>query len=252
MTRTERGGWGVAEGVAFLAHVADAADRDAELFELLIGTGMRKGEALALRWSDVDLLRRVAHVQRTLSVVDNSRLIFTAPKTKGSAAGVGLSKRVTEALARQRARQDAERAEWGDAYADGDLVFAREDGQPLRPEYVLRRFRALTAAAGLPRVRVHDLRHLAASMMLAAGEPLAVVSKTLRHSTVAITSDIYAHLTAEVAREAVDTMAAVLDAAQAEAEAVGRARAALTEHTAGADHAVPRSPGAHIDAERIT
>jgi integrase len=125
---------------------------------------MRKGEALALRWADIDLTRRVAHVRRTLSM--------------------------------------------------------------------------------------HDLRHLAASMMIPAGVPLAVVSKTLRHSTVAITGDIYAHLTAEVAREAVDAMAAALDAARAEAGAIGRARAALTEHTVSALDALMHSPGAHIEDGR--
>ncbi|MER5671944.1 tyrosine-type recombinase/integrase [Pseudonocardia alni] len=239
--KTEKGGWTVAEAIGFLAHVHDAGERDADLFELLIGTGLRKGEALALRWSDVDTAARIAHVRQTLSSVDNSRLVFTAPKTKGSAAGVGLSKRVVEALRRQRERQDRDRARWGDAYATHDLVFARDNGEPLRPEYVLRKFRALTDAAGLPRVRVHDLRHLAASMMIAAGVPLPIVSKTLRHSTVSITSDVYSHLTADVAREAVDAMQAALDAAEAEARAAARAREALGAHTESPSH----TQGAH-------
>jgi integrase len=89
---------------------------------------------------------------------------------------------VVEALRRQRTRQDVERAHWDVEYVDRDLVFARENGEPIRPKRVLRRFRTLTAAAGLPRVRVHDLQHLAASMMIAAGVPLPIVSKTLRHS----------------------------------------------------------------------
>jgi len=91
------------------------------------------------------------------------------------------------------------------------------------------RFRALTDAAGLPRVRVHDLRHLAASMMIAAGVPLSIVSKTLRHSTVSITADVYSHMTADIAREAVDAMAAALDAAEAEAQAARRAAQVLAE-----------------------
>ena len=231
--RVERGGWAVPEAIGFLAHVRDADDRDADLFETLIGTGLRKGEAIALRWSDVDLDARIAHVRQTLSSVDNARLVFTKPKTKGSAAGVGLSTRVVAALRRQRDRQDGERAAWGDAYADHGLIFCRENGEPLRPEYVLRRFRTLTAAAGLPRVRVHDLRHLAASMMIAAGVPLPIVSKTLRHSTVAITADVYSHMTADIAREAVDAMAAALDAAEAEAAATGRARAVLDDGPSG-------------------
>ncbi|MBN9792560.1 hypothetical protein DMP17_28820 [Pseudonocardia sp. TMWB2A] len=72
-------------------------------------------------------------------------------------------------MRRQRERHDRDRARWGEASAGHDLVFARENGAPLRPEYVLRKFRALTDAAGLPRVRVHELRHLATSMMIAGG-----------------------------------------------------------------------------------
>jgi integrase len=141
---------GVAEAIAFLAHLADTDDRDAELFETLIGTGLRKGGCSALRWSDLDLTRRIAHVRQTLSSIDNAWLIFTAPTTRGSAAGVGLSRRVIAAREHQRTRQDAERAEWGDAYIDHGLIFARADGQPLRPEYVLRRFRTLTGGGRAP------------------------------------------------------------------------------------------------------
>jgi integrase len=215
--RVERGGWTVDEAVRFLAYAAAGGDRDLELWETLIGTGLRKGECLALRWADLDLEHRVLHVRQTLSSIDNSRLVFTTPKTRGSAAGVGLSRRVIDALHRQRARQTSERTKWGTAYQDHDLVFARENGLPLRPEYVLRRFRSLANDAGLPRARVHDLRHLAASMMIAAGVPLPIVSKTLRHSGTGITADLYAHLTRETAHQAVDAMAAALDAAETRA-----------------------------------
>ncbi len=215
--RVERGGWTVDEAVRFPAHATARGDRDLELWETLIGTGLRKGECLALRWADLDLEHRVLHVRQTLSSVDNARLVFTTPKTRGSAAGVGLSRRVIDALRRQRARQNIDRSTWGSAYQEHDLVFARENGLPLRPEYVLRRFRSLAADAGLPRVRVHDLRHLAASMMIAAGVPLPIVSKTLRHSGTGITADLYAHLTRETAHQAVDAMAAALDAAETRA-----------------------------------
>lgn len=246
----ERGGWNVADAVGFLAHVADAEDRDAELFEFLIGTGMRKGEALAIRWSDLDMIRRAARVRRTLSIVPGEGVTFGKPKTEGSAAGVGLSKRVIEALHRQRARQDAERHEWGSAYEDGDLVFARENGAPLRPEQVLRRFKVLAAEAGLPVVRVHDLRHLAASLMIAAGVPLTIVSKTLRHSTTRITADTYTHLTDDVSRQAVDAAAASLEAAEAEMRAVRKARDALGAHTPRTQDPGARTHGAHIEGEK--
>ena len=98
----------------------------------------------------------------------------------------------------------------------------------MRPEKVLDRFIALTAAAGLPRVRLHDLRHLAATLMLAAGVPLALVSKTLRHSKVGITADLYAHLTRESALAAADSLGGVLDAAAAALASERAAHAATT------------------------
>jgi len=197
MNTAERKPWTVMQAVAFLDYTHRTNDRLADLFEVIIGTGLRRGEALALRWSDVDLTARVLviHPERgTLSDVAG-RLMFTAPKTKGSAAGVGLSKRVVAAFQQQATRQAVERAEWAECYEDDDLVFARVNGAPLRPDWVLGRFHDLTERAGLPRVRLHDLRHLAATIMITTGVPLALVSKTLRHATSGITADLCGHLT---------------------------------------------------------
>jgi len=241
----EREPWTAAQAVRFLEHAHQVDDRLADLFELIIGTGMRRGEALALHWSDVDLVARVLCVHPTRGTLSDvaGRLMFTAPKTKGSAAGVGLSARVVDALKRQSARQAVERVEWAEAYEDGDLVFARENGTPLRPEYVLGRFHALTEDAGLPRVRLHDLRHLAATLMLAAGVPLPLVSKTLRHSQTAITADLYGHQTRETALGAADSLGAVLDAAAAELVNERAARAATTPRPHDLDsHLLSGSP----------
>jgi integrase len=226
----EREPWTAAQAVAFLDHAHRVDDRLTDLFEVVIGTGLRRGEALALHWSDLDLNARVLFIHPTRGTLSDvaGRLMFTAPKTKGSAAGVGLSGRVVAALKRQAARQAVERAEWADAYQDGDLVFARENGAPLRPDWVLDRFHDLTEQAGLPRVRLHDLRHLAATLMITSGVPLALVSKTLRHATSGITADLYGHLTAEAALAAADSLGAVLDAAAAELVNERAARAATT------------------------
>lgn len=214
--RTESTVWTATQAVTFLERVAD--DRFANLFEVIIGTGMRRGEALAIRWPDIDIEARALFIdpeRGTLSDVAG-HLMFTAPKTKGSAAGIGLSPRVVAALVRQASLQEIERAQWGTAYEDDRLVFARENGAPLRPNYVLKRFHELGAEIDLPRVRLHDLRHLAATLMIVSGVPLAVASKMLRHSQVGITSDLYGHLTREASHSAADGLAAVLDAAAAE------------------------------------
>jgi hypothetical protein len=140
-------------------------------------------------------------------------LIFTRPKTRSSEASVPLTERAVGALLDQWLRQETVRDNWAEAYQDGDLVFARESGEPLRPDFVTKRFRALVVAAGLRPVRPHDLRHGAASLMLSAGVPMAIVSKMLRHSSIGITVDTYGHLSEETARTASDAIGALLDAA---------------------------------------
>ena len=174
---------------------------------------MRKGEALGLHWADVDLEQRLLFVRHTLVAVDNSRLVLNPPKTPGSRAWIALSDRAVEAL-RRRARRHRAEASTDRTYQDHGLVFCRPDGQPLRPEFVLRHFRDLVAAADLPCIRVHDLRHLAATIMITSGVPLASVSKTLRHTTLSVTVNIYGHLTRQAAQDAVDATAAALDTAE--------------------------------------
>jgi site-specific recombinase XerD len=142
--------------------------------------------------------------------------MFNAPKTHGSQAWDALSARAVEALQRQRRRQRRQQLA-ARRYEDLDLVFARPDAQPLRPQYVLDHRRRLTADAGLPAIRVHDLRHIAATIMINQGVPLAVVSKTLRHKNVATTVDLYGHLTRDAAADGVSATCAALDAADAQA-----------------------------------
>jgi integrase len=200
----ELGCWTTRQAEGFLRYCHRVDDPLADLFELIICTGMRKGEALGLHWKDVDLDRRVLYVRHTLVSINNSQAMLSDPKTEGSRAWVALSHRAVEALRRQQKRATTD--------PEG-LVFARPDRRPLRPQYVLDRFRQLTAEAALPPIRVHDLRHLAATIMLSAGVPIAMVSKTLRHKNLATTVDIYGHLTQEAAQEAVDATAAALDKA---------------------------------------
>lgn len=226
--KVEQSPWSAPEAIAFLGHARDSGDRLADVFEVMAGTGLRRGECLAVRWPDLDLNARVLHVDPERVHLSDvaGRLVFTAPKTDASAAGVGLSSRVVAALERQRARQDLERAEWGEAYEDDGLAFARENGVPLRPEHVLKRFHALSDAAGVRRTRLHDLRHLSATLLIANGVPLALVSKVLRHSSTAVTDCVYSHLTRETSVAAADTLGAALDAAAAERAAETAAREA--------------------------
>lgn len=206
--------WTPEQAAVFLRYCAEIDDALAELFEVLVGTGLRKGEALALHWSDVDLDERVLFVRHTLSNVNNTTPVFTTPKTKTSLDWVGLSARVVAALHRQAERQRRQQLAAGEEFHNQDLVFCRPNGEPLRPEYVLRHLHQLTDEVDLPRIRVHDLRHLAATLMIASRVPLGVVSKTMRHSTLSVTVNIYGHLARNTAHEAVEAMAATLNTAE--------------------------------------
>ena len=110
----------------------------------------------------------------------------------------------------QRLRQDAERAKFGDAYLDQGLVFSPEGGGHMSPEYVTKLFPKLATEAGVRRIRLHDLRHGAASLMLAAGIPIEVVSKRLGHGSYAITMNTYSHLLAGVGRHAAEAAMALV------------------------------------------
>jgi integrase len=178
--------WTPTQACTFLRHCHQLDDPLADLFEILIGTGMRKGEALALHWADVHLDQRVLFIRHTLSNVNNIIPVLTTPKTKTSLAWLGLPDRVIAAFQRQANHQQH--------HPQQRFVFSRPDGQPLRPDSVLRRFHQLTTHARLPRIRVHDLRHLAATLMITSNVPLAIASKTLRHSTLSTTVNLYGHL----------------------------------------------------------
>ncbi len=199
--------------------------RLAPVFEVIAATGLRRGEALGLRWDDVDLERGVIVVRQQLLQVASEHarspcpLLLRNPPTSGVRCAQNLQRRGASRGARQRdgrgvlehrLRQDLERAAWGDEYAAHGLVFAREDGQPVPPEVVTKTFTELTAAAGLRRVRLHDLRHGAASLRLAAGVDIAVVSKQLGHSAIALTVDTYSHLLDGVGRQAAERAMALV------------------------------------------
>lgn len=153
----ERRVWTVEEAARFLVH-RHAHDRlFADLVEVLIGTGMRKGEALGRRWADVHLDQGVLLVRCILSAVDNNHLVPTTPKTRSSRGWIALSDRVAQALRRRAAARGAEGG------SQGGPVFHRADGRPLHPQYALNHFHLLRERAGVPRIALHDLRHLTAT-----------------------------------------------------------------------------------------
>ena len=134
------------------------------------------------------------------------------PKSESGRRTIAGDATTLAAVKSHRARQNGEKLALGAGYADDDLVFAREDGAALRPEWVSKRFHLLTDAAKLPRIHLHDLRHSAASMALTAGVPMKVVSENLGHASLRITADVYSHVTTDLAKESAERVAAALAA----------------------------------------
>ena len=206
--------WEAAELGLFLDYIAD--QRLGPLFEVMAMTGLRRGEACGLRWDDVDVQRGRLVVRQQIVQIGiaapcpyclrvHRNFAFGAPKTaSGENRVVDLDEQTIRVLTDHLGAQDAERVKWGSTWDEHGLVFCREDGSPLSPEIVTRLFGRLSANAGLRRVRLHDLRHGQASLLLAAGVPLAVVSKRLGHSSISLTSDTYSHLLEGVGREAAE------------------------------------------------
>ena len=183
--------WTASELRTFLSAIAD--NRLYAAFLTSASTGLRRGELLGLRWRDIDLDDGYLQVRQSLIVV-NHRIIVSSTKTEKAARSVALDPDTVEALRGWRARVLEERIALGiGAPQPDDLVFAQEDASPLHPSDFAKRFRRLVKAAGLPRIRLHDLRHTHASLALQAGVHVKVVSERLGHSSVGITLDTYSH-----------------------------------------------------------
>jgi integrase len=200
---------------AFLASIEN--DRLGPLFLAAVGTGLRQGELLALRWSDVDLEAGALTVAHTLR---RGTRELAEPKTGRSRRTLALAPSVVAGLKRQKRRQAAEQLAAGPRWKSEDFVFTGgrrqgryfvPDGRPLDAGHVLRQFQAALAAAGLPRQPFHALRHAYATLLLEQGEELGVVSRILGHSNISTTSDVYAHFTRKLSESAANRMDAVLD-----------------------------------------
>jgi integrase len=193
---------------------AIAGDRLEALYLVAVGCGLRQGEILGLRWGDVDLEGRTLSVRNALARVDGE-LRLVEPKSATSRRIIPMPAFVAEALAAHRVRKATEalprRPLPPDPFAD--LVFTTTLGTPLDGISVTRRFQRVLKAAGLPRQRFHDLRHAAASYMLAAGVPARVVMETLGHSEISLTLNTYSHVLPGLGRDAADRMDALLGAA---------------------------------------
>ncbi len=182
-----------------------------QTYFLLLGlTGMRRGEALGLRHRDVDIRRGSLSVVQSLGVV-GTEVVISTPKTKRSRRSVPLDPGTAAHLAAHLRHQKEERLRAGPLWNTAvDWVFTDELGNHLHPDYVSRQFRALVEQSGLPKIRLHDLRHTYATLSLEAGNHVKVVSEILGHATASVTLDVYSHVTEGMSRDAAEVVAGLV------------------------------------------
>ena len=176
-------------------------------------TGMRRGEAIGLRWSDVDLEGGRFAVRRAL--IPNGRDVgVSEPKTVKGRRVIAIDPGTVEVLKAQAARQLEEQGRWDEAWVDSGLVFTCENGEALDPESVSRYWRQAVKKAMLPKIRLHALRHTHATMALQAGIHPKVVSERLGHATISITLDTYSHAIPALQEEAAALIAGLVFAGE--------------------------------------
>jgi integrase len=200
--------WDADELATFLR--ATEATRLSAIWRLVAMTGMRRGEVLGLRWTDVDLDTARLSVRHAIVAV-GYKMIESTPKSH-SARVVDLDYDTVAALRRHHERQDDERAEWGADYENHGLVVAKQNGTPIHPHTFSQSFERIVASIGLRRIRLHDLRHTHASLALKAGVPVKVISERLGHESPAFTLKQYAHVIPGMQAEAAAQVAALVEA----------------------------------------
>jgi integrase len=184
--------WDEDEANRFLEAIRDT--HYYELFYLALVTGMRRGELLALRWCDIDLLGLQLSVNRSLHHLKNGSYIFSEPKSAKSRRTIALSPAAAILLREYKLKREAQCTLLGIVLKDSDLVFSHVDGSPLRPNTITRAWPDMAVRAGVKVIRLHDARHTHASLMLKQGIHPKIVQERLGHASIQMTLDTYSHV----------------------------------------------------------
>jgi integrase len=199
--------WSGQQLAAFLQTVKD--ERLFCFWRLLAMTGARRGEALGLRWEDLDVEAATITIRRAL-VPLGADVLISEPKTTRGRRTIALDPATFAALKAHAARQADERSAC-DAWTETGYIFTTEEGRPLDPHRISKAFERHLRAAALPRIPLHGLRHTYATLALSSGVNPRIVSGRLGHSTVALTLDIYSHVLPQADHEAADRIAALIE-----------------------------------------
>ncbi|WP_216211161.1 tyrosine-type recombinase/integrase [Amycolatopsis aidingensis] len=179
------------------------------IYHLIAYRGLRRGEACGLSWWETDLEAQEMTISAALVQI-GWKAEFGEPKSEASGRIVALDNASTETLREHRQHQNQLRRAAGDAWQETGLVVTNPDGSPVHPAKVTDAFYELAEAAGLPPIRLHDLRHAAATIALAAGASLKEVQALLGHSSITITADTYTHILPDLARDTAEATAALV------------------------------------------
>ena len=199
-SQSERPVFSAEEAKVFLEQAQ--GDRFSTLWVVLLTTGIRPGEALGLKWADLEGNR--LRIRRSLTRTANGGWELTEPKTPQSRRSVTLPTSAVTSLAGHRSCQVRDKLRLGPGYQDHDLIFCTSHGTPLdMPGITRRHFYPLLEKAGLPKIRVYDLRHTCATLLLAANAHPKIVSERLGHSSVTLTMDTYSHVLPDLPPRAV-------------------------------------------------
>jgi integrase len=186
------------------------------LWVTLATTGLRINEALPLKWDDIDLDKRTITIQRGLERQKGKGLLFTSLKSATSRRNVLLMPMAVDALTRHRTRQKEQRLLVGPMWKDQGIVFASAIGTLLASEDVSRHFKDELTRVGLPKIRLHDLRHTAATLQLMQGTHPSVVQQMLGHSSISLTLGTYSHVGPAMQRDASDRLEEAFTEAKAQ------------------------------------
>ncbi len=174
------------------------------ILTVALTTGMRRGEMLALRWKNVDLEEGSVQVTRTVDYIPHYGYVETEPKTKTGRRKIMLASFVIATLKAHKLQQTEKKQELGNKWIEKDLVFSGLHGDYLNPRYFHKMFTAVLKEAGLPHMRIHDLRHSAATILLSMNINPKIVQEVLGHSTITMTMDLYSHALPSMQKPATD------------------------------------------------
>jgi integrase len=173
-----------------------------DLLRFTMATGLRRGEVCGLKWEYVDFIGHQIHIYKKIIRISGRGLVESEPKTERSKRTITMTASLEELLRKVQGTQIGQRDELEEAWANSGYVFSQPDGTAIDPDLITKAFKKMVKEVGMPHLTPHGLRHQYATAAREAGVDMGIISRNMGHASVAITEDIYAHVTANVMEEA--------------------------------------------------